>query len=290
MREISEVLERMEKDVEGLTHQDLGGSGQHLFDVCLTAALAKSFEFAKYAHSSTGESRPFFASGTLRGICEDLIVLKVVRKLKPKDRKELLMSLNAIEIHEGMARQKEFLEEKNPVQPILTTEQLDLDHKDAKESIQKIKNKYGLGGRRWYFSKRGMAKKEDLEDLYNYLYHATSKIVHFNIKVLMRMGWGESESPEEDFEFSPKNFDPYYDYFNKFYSVYLLVTFSQTFSERMGFGEDLNRNIDELNEWMEKQVWWPELVTFEEMNIERPSDVMAILMNELSKYEDSEQE
>lgn len=266
MDKVKNTLDSMSSEIDELLSQSLGESGQHLFDICLTAAFAKSFEFTRYVHKNTDESDSFFLSGTLRGICEDLIFLKVIRELKPKDRKELLVSRTLFELHRSISKQENFLKENNPDQEIITSDHFSVDIRTLKDKIEEIKENNKIKGDGHYLKTWDMAQKAGLYDLYDYLYHATSKLVHFDTKVLMRMGWGESDSPKEDFEFSTKNFDSYYDEFNKFYSVYLLVEFSKTFGGRMGVGEDLHRRVDELSEWIEDQPRWPELVTPEEMN------------------------
>lgn len=120
-----------------------------------------------------------------------------------------------------------------------------------------------------------MAESVNLIDLYEYLYAATSSFVHFSPRNLGRMGWGDIRTQE--FEFSTDNFASYYDTFNKFYSLYLLITFSTTFASILDCREDIEVPINILIDAVNTFPRWPEIITHEEMNWTKTSPFLRLV-------------
>lgn len=146
--------------------------------------------------------------------------------------------------------------------------------------LNPLKQKYGW--RKDKPSVSQMAKACGLDEVYDYLYAATSRTVHFSPSVLFRMGWG-SEQPDRPYTFSISHFSSYYDSFNVFYGSYLFVLLGDTIKSHCQFSDNSHEIIEkikkELNEWLR----WPEVVTFEEMNMPKPNILPYALSVVMSK-------
>jgi hypothetical protein len=279
MREPLDILKDLHVQLAPATTAALGTSGEGAFDVAFAAALAKTLEFAQFTFSSDGEVSPFFATATLRGICEDLITLRFVLSLEPPDRAQLIYSL-AMSAHARTGQaQEEFFNRERPSQPIIGGQSLRTFGEKAETLIERLKEKYNWRSRRGMPSVYEMSRQTGLQPLYQYLYHATSRWVHFEPSVLLRMGWSSSREPDTAFQFSTENFKPYYLQFNQFYSVYLVVQFLDAFASEIKNALVLPALTAELREYLDEHLRWPELITFEEMNVKAPSEAIRLLMH-----------
>jgi hypothetical protein len=83
--------------------------------------------------------------------------------------------------------------------------------------------------------------------------------------------------------FSSLNFYKYYEQFNKFYAAYLFIEFAKSFKEELSFSSSISISIKKLRSHFTKQSFYPELVTFEELNKKRPSDFWKMFTLEESK-------
>ncbi|WP_372661450.1 hypothetical protein, partial [Hydrogenophaga sp.] len=104
--------------------------------------------------------------------------------------------------------------------------------------------------------------------LYEFLYHATSRLVHYSPNTLLRMAWFDPKVHVSKCD--PAALDKYYQQFVIFYSAHLLSTFVARFSSKINLGESLTKAIDKNLEKANSNPRWPELVTFEELNAENP--------------------
>jgi hypothetical protein len=105
-----------------------------------------------------------------------------------------------------------------------------------------------------------------LTTLYDYLYRLTSGMVHFNPQVLLRSGWGGPPV----FHFSPKNFNRYYQAFARTYSVLLFCLYFELFGRFLRAGANVRNLVVEMRKDLLLEPRWPEMVTYEEMNLKPP--------------------
>lgn len=96
-----------------------------IFSLCVKSSAAKCYEFNLSIRHSAKTKSAFFAMSSLRGICEDLIVLRFVRSLPPKDRQELLDALSGNELGTRIKLQEAFFRSFRPQQPVLRINNLD---------------------------------------------------------------------------------------------------------------------------------------------------------------------
>lgn len=133
-----------------------------------------------------------------------------------------------------------------------------------------------------------MAIDSKLKSLYDYLYHATSKTVHFSPNILLRTGWYKSLN--DPIVFSVKNFNNYYDTFNSFYGSYLFVQFCTSFKKALKLDVKFLSIVKSIKITLDDFNYFPELVTFEELNLKRPNNLPYKVLELASKMKDEERE
>jgi len=252
---------------------------QGLFQGVLRAAFIRSFEFTnsvqKYTLDQANEES-FFLSAALRGICEDLIVLKFIRRLRRKDRDEVVKIRMLVSTADAIAKQAAFFRKSRPFQPVIQKfiEQPQLDLEKSRLTV------IGQQSRLWNTSNKlppveQMARQVNLGQFYEFIYAVTSEIVHFSVRIALRSGWGDVP---KHVNFSTKNFSRYYLEFSQFYSMYMLTKFCRTFRKDLHLSDAFMDAINEMEETLDESLRWPEAVTYEEMNQQNPNELMRAVL------------
>tara|TARA_B100001540_G_scaffold12936_1_gene11383 strand:- start:5672 stop:6598 length:927 start_codon:yes stop_codon:yes gene_type:complete len=273
------LLEQLHPQILTATRGSIDVDG--IYGCALKASVAKSFEFAAFSNQDPAPLHGFFITSSLRGICEDLIAFSFLDALDPDDRNKALILLMDANVSEGLEAQSNFFEEFRPWQPVVQPPKTPVS--DPSVELRKLSRKLGWNGKNSWPSTWFMAKKSGLQFLYSYLYSATSKWVHFSPHILLRMGWGgdgkdrESLGSHTEWEFTTKNFSDYYKEFNQIYSVMLLLKLLRG-PAMILFSDELMEIIDQLEDILDKPLRWPELVTYEELNIEGPGVVHRLAL------------
>lgn len=244
------------------------------YHATVIAALVKNFEFNYSVCSKESEEGSFFLMPFLRGMCEDLITLKFMERFDEAFRKKIIYIQMLLLTIESAEAQGSFFEKENIIQ-------LRYRHKHGAEEVKAIQAElkklwHGKGFNKdtIFPSVSAMANDTRMVALYNFLYHATSRVVHFSPNVLFRMGWGK---PGEDVTFNTKNFTQYYHEFTVYHGTYLLLKFIKESKKFLG----LNREILDIAKALKKDFKaihrCPEIITFEEMNVKPPLVSSALL-------------
>ena len=243
----------------------------------MKSAFTKSYDYCGTA-ARTAQRDSFVLQPFLRGICEDLITLKYIKKhLKVESERNKIVQLFSwyLQYSSAKAQQEFFAKVKSP--------QLSLSLVDPDALISQFETELkgfwhakGFNPNKIFPSVENMAIDAGLKDLYEFLYHATSKTVHFSPNILMRLGWFKSK--EEPIIFSYRNFYKYYYQFNNYYALYLFVIFSTTFKNELQLSRGFMKEAKGIEKMLEDMNFYPELVTYEEMNMKRPSGFIAYLM------------
>jgi hypothetical protein len=280
-----DILRELEADLDTLSRGYL--KQESIYITVLRSALVKIFEFNVYLWQDEHEKNSFFSTATLRGICEDIITLNFISTLSDEHKEKIIGNLYKLDLLTTSKKQADFFKKNKPYQPLFETfedsSKLNSEISQIVVDIKNIANQYSHWDPTEHKplpSVRQMSKLCNLEELYDYLYAATSRWVHFNTNVLIRMGWGDTNNdPELAYKASTKNFDRYYLDFSRFYAVYLFIKFYDVFHNDLPFTKDAIFLIDELRIFITKTIRWPELITFEEMNIKPPSRIMYALLH-----------
>src|ERR1700722_2399358 len=90
-----------------------------MYSLCVKGSVCKCFEFNLAVPNFAKSKSAFFAISSLRGICEDLIVLRFIGKLPPKDREALIVALSSQELATRSKHQDVFFTTIRPQQPVL---------------------------------------------------------------------------------------------------------------------------------------------------------------------------
>jgi hypothetical protein len=116
--------------------------------------------------------------------------------------------------------------------------------------------------------------------LYDYLYRLTSGGVHFNVQSLLRSGWGESS---KNFQFSTKNFHPYFSAYCTTYGAFMFCLYFEFFGSILRPDSQALVAVAEIKKNLLFTPRWPEMVTFEEMNLKAPDEgrIVQIIMSAL---------
>lgn len=219
----------------------------------------------------------------IRSNCEGLITLKYIKANFKNHKNELIFLLARQENYARLLSQESFLKEHKPEQIILNTSIFGPYKPTRKRLKEIIEDCTG--------SKKGklppvetMAKEVGFKDVYDYIYTGSSDMVHFRVAPLMRMGWSKSKEEKYTFRFSTSNFKGYYDAFLKFYSAYLFIEFSNHFKNELKLKGNVWKSIKLLKTEMLNIFSYPELITFEELNLKRPSRFLELTLRLAKKY------
>lgn len=242
------------------------------------AAFAKALEFNVFLQRNRNTKNSFFYSPFLRGLCEDLIALKYIDKRFNADKDNLTLIYLRYLLFNSIKAQTLFLNKEAPFQNSikLTNDTIIVKLENELKALM-VKN--GLNKNKLFPSVEHMAIDSNLKQLYDYLYHATSKMVHYSPNILLRMGWYNINEPTI---FSTQNFYKYYDQFNKFYAAYLFIEFSKSFKKRLGFKRDFLQEITAIEKQIKNSKFYPELVTYEEVNENREKHYLPYKILEMA--------
>ena len=206
-KKLDKVLKKIEQHYDTLILQT--DSSNNILQSIIRAAFAKNYEFNCVCNNLNDIQDAFFLMASLRGICEDLISIKYLKEKILIDREQLISLLVQKETFEGIIVQRSFFKQNKPEQIILDVDDAEFQMGTLSTQIKNILKKNGLKGDKEFPSVAQMATDTKLFKLYDYLYYATSKIVHFTPGHLMKLGWADSIT-STTFKFSTKNFRKYY--------------------------------------------------------------------------------
>lgn len=302
-------LAKIYKEAEEKTKKLASVSGETPVEIqILSASFLKCIDYNILLSSSAENSNLFYFLPMLRGLCEELIVFNYLLKtIENEDRKNFIIIYQYLDWKKSIDAQEEFFGKNKPNQPVLTKEilkRIGVERLKYVEIYNELYVKYSWTGNRNKLqlpSVFSLAEKAGFTNLYRYLYLATSRLVHFNPQTLFQMIWGEFETPElrkiKTMNISTNHFKKYYNEFCLFYGYYLLKIFSSEFSGILEI--DSESYIKKLDIYFSEKSW-PEIITFEEMNIrimnkEKFSNFnngdmdsyMSILMSELLRNGDN---
>jgi hypothetical protein len=279
MEPVKQILDELGPIIRRCASGKMQADGAFL--VCVRAALAKNFEVNCFVQSREGQSNAFAVTSALRGICEDIIVLKWLGTFTKRDRDEAVGVLMMKNVLEFMQQQTAFFNKYRPSQPILEAKDVSSEIQGLKLRLRGFRKSYKWKKHREWPSIREMAQSTDLLPLYDFLYAGTTSFVHFSPNNLIRMG---KMSAGEKMSFSTANFSEYYNAFNRFYGLFLFVTFCTTFAKLLECVDEIRPAIEKLMRHIDEELRWPELVTMEEMNVPAVSQMLRLMAHNARKF------
>ena len=253
-----------------------------MFRCTLRAAFVKAFEFARFTNSiriERADQTCFFMASALRGICEDLITLKFLRRLPRKDRDDVMMLEMSMVLHKRIGAQTEFFLKERPFQLVMQGLEDEEHIRNLQERLHAIGQRSGL----WNTEKKllpieQMAIKLQMKPTYDYFYRVTSDVVHFNPGIALRSGWSQNGDPPTKGSFSTKNFTRYYLAFCQVYGTWLFIKIARAFAKDLTLSKPFRNILTSVEKQLNELARWPEAVTFEEMNRKPPNIVERVVM------------
>lgn len=246
-------------------------AGETYDEACIKAAISKCIDFNVIVNRERKDhDEAFLLLSGLRGIVEELIALKYSLRFTAFEREQYFNYMMLLNRSEGILAQKQFFEANNPFQFVVGSGQ-SIDQ--AKHAVEIAKNRIQT-----FWKSKGSAKKNgpNIRDMaeavqlritYEYIYFAASNFVHFNPHALMRTGWGPEGGP---FAFSVGNFGGCYRDLAAFYGAIVYIGFASTFGFLFPEQNEFDQEVGEIEDILVKTPRWPELVTFEELNLPVP--------------------
>jgi hypothetical protein len=140
------------------------------------------------------ERRGHIAVTLLRPACEEFISIRFLRSLKPQEAEDLLLLMVGNELHKTLTVQHKYsgddLMTGWGLAPYLATamKRQPVNEKALKAMKKRIGWSAGITP-----SVSFMAKRTNSVDVYELLYYATSRTVHFNVVELLRRAWKKQD-------------------------------------------------------------------------------------------------
>ena len=246
-------------------------ANKKLFSSILRASFVRAFEFVDLVSTQKSISAFFFAPA-LRSITEDIILLRFLSRFPHEVRQQTLNNMLDLIAADALYKQEAFFQTFRPFQPILPAASMDIQktikHRDELRSFWQNNGWPNLN--RSMPQTRQIAEKSDPEVLhvvYDFIYRMTSDAVHFNPHALLRLGWGDV--PREA-TFSTRNTGRYYLSMSCIYGSYLLCLYFELFSNFLKLNQKEKAGVVGIREYLLGIPRWPEMITFEEMNLDLP--------------------
>lgn len=283
--QVKPILDELEPIVHRCATGNVRADGFYLLST--RAAFAKNYEINRFLQSKEAALNAFAVTSALRGVCEDVIVLKFLSTFTRRDRDEAVGILMMKSVLEFMQQQTAFFSKYRPSQPILEAKDVSSEIQGLKLRLRGFRKSYKWKKHREWPSMREMAAATDLLPLYDFLYAGTSSFVHFSPNNLIRMGkvlGGAGGAGGEKMFFSTTNFSDYYNSFNRFYGLFLFITFCTTFAHTLGCRADMQPPVEKLMRALDEELRWPELITTEEMNMQEVSQMLRLMAHSARKF------
>ena len=278
--QVKQILDGLEPVIRRCTTGHVHHDGFYLLST--RAALAKSYEINRFLQSKEAAMNAFAVTSVLRGVCEDVIVLKFLGTFTKRDRDEAVGVLMMKSVLEFMQQQTAFFSKYRPSQPILENKDASAEIQGLKLRLRAFRKSYKWKKHREWPSMREMAEATELLPLYDFLYAGTSSFVHFSPNNLIRMG--KVIGSGERMVFSTSNFSDYYSAFNRFYGLFLFITLATTFATMLGCRAELQPPVEKLMRLLDEELRWPELITMEEMNMQEVSQMLRQMAHKARKF------
>lgn len=161
-------------------------------------------------------------------------IVKISTKIPSDKREGVVKEYVLYLITTSIQSQNQFFKKERPFQPIVHVPDVDKVVDTHTKTLNGLWQSLGHRKDKTFPSVEQMAIDSKLKLLYDFVYHATSRAVHFSPNVLLRTGWYKTPEGNPIIEFSVNNFSQYYSYFNSHYGTILFIEFIKTFKKILG--------------------------------------------------------
>ena len=221
---VDDTLEAVRPFVETASKLNWSPS-EGILPLIRTAMLRRQYDCLQVAVYLVEKSQGYAGVALLRAACEEYLWAKYLASISRDDAEQLLLILGRKEIADSLKAQDDYVGRATTtllgLAPFLS------EHKDsAKNSNSKAK----ALGKKLKWEKRTIqdgklpsvafiAKAIGEKKLYGFLYHASSRYVHFSTSELLRRAWGRTG----DVSVASSHFTDYWGLFVLYWGVWLLA-------------------------------------------------------------------
>jgi Family of unknown function (DUF5677) len=259
------------------------------FEQCCKASSAKCVDYnAMLSRLSSADACQFLAPA-LRSMCEGLIVLKYLLEIEQSVADRIVRCALACELNEKLETQSNFFTQYRAHQVVPSLKIVKSQTSNPSNDLRKAWKECGCEVPSSYSAMPSiwqLAKCTQLESFYRFFYNFSSATVHFSTHQLFRSGWGPT-GEEQEWSFSAAHLSGYFYLVCRIYGAYLLSRYLILLNDRLQFGDDLQLGQNKLDDFLESVSNWPEIVSYEELNLKRPPDphpmLTAVLKHRVSK-------
>ena len=237
--------------------------------IALISIIRRQFDSLEVISHLVKEGKGFAAGPLLRPACEEFIWMKYLVSIESDDAKKIINYLGVEEQLKSLRAQDNFAGRS-------VTEDLGLlPYLENMESLEKnMYEKLRCLGKRLDWPQRNiakgqfpsiswLAKRNNQQDIYDFIYHATSRFVHFSVNELCRRAWGDPYTGS--ISIRSTHFQNYWGQFSLHWG---LILFLDTVTEFDQFLE-VSANIDQTTflEAAERisKIGKPPIITAEEL-------------------------
>lgn len=204
-----------------------------------SAMLRRQYECLSVAVDLVDNSKGFAAVALLRPACEEFLWAKYLSSLKPSDAENLLVLMGQREVRDSLAAQDSHT--GRAVSDDLGLTRYVAQHEASAKALnartKALGTKLGWDKRTIEGAKLPsvafVAKAVGETSIYRFLYHASSRYVHFSPAELLRRAWGRTGNVTV----SSMHFTDYWGSFVLYWGVYLI---SSTLPILLELGDELH--------------------------------------------------
>lgn len=205
------------------------------------AVVRRQFDSLSATIALTKSNHGFAAACLVRPAYEEYIWLNYLNTMEESQAERLLKLLGSHEVCDHVKAQENYagasvMNDLGFTRAFVRARQA--GHKTVKSELHQLGKELGWPSRDLVPSVSFLAKATKNTDMYNFIYHATSRFVHFSVSELLRRAWGASDAITIDI--NSTNFSGYWTSFSLYWNV---LIFLETFGSAQLF-EQAELNID----------------------------------------------
>jgi hypothetical protein len=161
------------------------------------AVLRKQYDCLSVITDLVKSDRGYAGAPLLRAACEELMWIRYMRNVEPELREPLLVALTKLELRDSLKAQDDYIGSGATSELGLTSHLVETQKSgDLWESVVRrigsaLKWPEGTTRRAKRPSAFFIAQAVGMEKDYRFLYHGTSRYVHFSCSELLRRAWGK---------------------------------------------------------------------------------------------------
>ena len=103
---MKDLIAELEDTIKTIGYRNLKEEG--FYKITAAAALVKSYEYMSLSANHEEDAKVYFTLGSLRGICEEFIVLSFLKHLDPEERDNAIRTTMSLKVQESLKRQMDF--------------------------------------------------------------------------------------------------------------------------------------------------------------------------------------